>query len=735
MKYIAIILTFLATIVAAQTTGWKQLPGPMTGTIMTVEVSKDNTVYAVTPDGHIHLRNPTSKEWSESLPNGLISEKINGNYYLPILYNIYLDIKGNQYLCAYITNLAQLTPTQGIYRSSDNGTSWVQVLHTSSVSTIREGSDGNIYAIKKVDGESTMLLRSNDNGLNWNEIATFPFAATDFVVDSKLRCYFCIQSSDKSILMYDVRSELYKSLTPNSSGGVSYYPPNLTLVHDRPFIRFFDDSYFIDDENEFHQRTAVGYQQNSVFPRSLFSSQNGFLYMLSNNGSSTKGYVSLDTGMTWSPLSTQPYDNSTPDPPSAIDSSGNLYLGLSTGVYTTPDNGEHWKQIGLPVANVPLLERSPNGSLFIHDSTLIYQLNYGYYPDLREMISNDSGASWYTTDLLPEGFYGRFEYDDAGGIYYFNYIVDGQSYRYSVWYADTSAPYSFKLQTLFPTAPTSSCAYNGRLYVLAGSSILFTEDKGVTWEAIDVPNTASQLTSFSIAPDGTFYIGYNPSLYRSIDQGKTWNKVLTPIKNTDIRHILFSDTTIILGTSSKGVWRSDDNGVHWDRWDLTTRDTVRTMKIIGNRCYVGTSGGLLSCDVSSNNWKFELFVDEGKPIHQILSLDDKRIYVTVEDKGIWTNDLTLNSIHKPYTSNSNMRVTYDGAGNGNAIYLTLSERKEITLSLYDILGKKVQQIADGVYEQGESIIPLSTSSLEAGVYTLLMQSKDGAISEKMVLAH
>lgn len=733
MKYIAIFFAFLTNVVGAQTTGWKQLPGPMTGTIKTVEVSKDNTVFAVTPDGHIHIRDNNTKVWRESLPEGLITEKQYG-IYTPIPYNIYLDVKGNHYLCSYMINGSVPALHHGIYRSSDNGISWQPVLKSRSVPTLREAGDGNIYAISRGDGSNTILIRSTDNGVNWNEVTTFPFTTADFVIDSKQRCYFSIQSGDKSLLVYDIRSGFYKSLTPKSSNGTSYYPPDITLVHDRPFIRFYDISYFIDDENEFSKRSIVGYQPGVAFPRTLLSSPSGSLYIFSHNGSTFNLYRSLDTGMTWLPLSTQPYDNGASSS-FAIDSSESLLIGLSTGIFRTQDNGGYWNQLGLPVANVPLLQRGPQGSIYVHDSTLIQQYSSYAYTN-REMISNDSGVNWYTTDLLPVGFYGRFEYDNAGGIYYFKYGFDGQfSYKYSVWYADSSAPYSFEQQSTFPNTPTSSACTKDKLYVHTGGSILFTSDKGVTWEALDIPTTTSSLSSFSISPDGTFYIGYSPSLYRSVDEGKTWIKILTPMKNTTINHILHSATSTIVSTSSQGVWRSDDNGVHWDRWDLTTRDTVRTMKIIGSRCYVGTSGGLLSCDVGSNNWKFELFVDEERPIHQIFSPDNKRVYVSVEDNGIWTNDLNLNSVYTTYPTNDNVAVSYDAAGNGKALYLRLSDRKDISLSLYNILGKKRMQIADGVYEQGESIIPFSTSSFEAGVYVLHMRSKDGLISEKIIVSH
>ncbi len=733
MRYIVIFLTFFVSIATAQTVGWKQLPGPTGGTIRSIEVSSDNTVFAVTPDGHIHIRDNNSKIWTQSIIEGLGS--VQPTYLNAIPFNMYLDIRGSHYLCTYLASSGeQISPVYGIYRSTDNGISWTQVLSNASVYTIREAPGGSIYALVKGDGAYSTILRSTNNGNKWDSINSFPFYSADFVIDQESRCYFAIQSNQKTILEYNINSTFYKALTPPSNTPNSYNIPDITLFYGRPYIRFHDESYLIAGDNQFLIRSKTTIQQNSRFPRPLLASSMGILYESYYSANGLEITYSSDTGVTWEKIES-PNDPYQAYMPCGLDSGGGLYYGAANGIYKTSDNGKYWKQFGLPVANIPLMQRAPGGGIFVHDSTRM-KLGYSSQYVSRSLISNDSGANWYTTDLLPESKYGRFEYDNSGGIYYFAYSADYPDlYSYNVWYADSSAPYSFELQNTYSYMPYSSASYKNKFYILSYNVVLFTSDKGITWEGLDIPTTSSNVTSFSITPDGTFYIGYYPAFYRSVDEGKTWIKMLTPLKNTAITQILFSPGSIILGTSSQGVWRSDDSGAHWDRWDLTTRDTIRTMKIIGNRCYVGTSAGLLSCDVNSNNWKFELFVDEEKPIHQILSLDDKRVYVSVEDYGIWTNDLNLNSVHIPYSSKDNIRVSYDGSGNEKAIYLTLSEQKDITLALYDILGKKIMQIADGVYEHGESIIPFTISSVEAGVYVLLMQSKDGVVSEKMIVTH
>lgn len=64
---------------------------------------------------------------------------------------------------------------------------------------------------------------------------------------------------------------------------------------------------------------------------------------------------------------------------------------------------------------------------------------------------------------------------------------------------------------------------------------------------------------------------------------------------------------------------------------------------------------------------------------------------------------------------------------------TIPQSQKIRLNLYDISGRKINSIADGVIEPGIYTYDLDSSMLSAGIYFLILEGKEETITEKVLI--
>ena len=68
-----------------------------------------------------------------------------------------------------------------------------------------------------------------------------------------------------------------------------------------------------------------------------------------------------------------------------------------------------------------------------------------------------------------------------------------------------------------------------------------------------------------------------------------------------------------------------------------------------------------------------------------------------------------------------------------AIQFTLPSSDQVSLDLFDVNGKPVQQIIKGILQEGDHQVVINTASLTAGVYYYTLQTSAGKLTRKMVV--
>ncbi len=89
-----------------------------------------------------------------------------------------------------------------------------------------------------------------------------------------------------------------------------------------------------------------------------------------------------------------------------------------------------------------------------------------------------------------------------------------------------------------------------------------------------------------------------------------------------------------------------------------------------------------------------------------------------------------NSLIKEFRINQNYPNPFNGT---TQIKYIIPQNGKVSIMLYDILGKEVKNIYDGMQEQGEYDIKLDCDDLASGIYIYRIEYKDQVLSKKLLL--
>jgi photosystem II stability/assembly factor-like uncharacterized protein len=271
-------------------------------------------------------------------------------------------------------------------------------------------------------------------------------------------------------------------------------------------------------------------------------------------GTDDQVYSSPDDGITWN---SSTLHSVRPSSLNRVDAdlfvSGNDEYGYF-GVYRSQDHGTSWMRIlSTQETNVP-----KSGFLKIGETIYITGFKALYY-------SEDNGISW-TIKLLPHSFnfYHRTYLTNIGNDLFISY-GDGILYtsdRGETW---ERRNLDFKNHTVIQLSMTNQSLatlteFNG-LYI--------SKDNGQSWEW--VPDHDDYRPRQVYAHDKTIFASYLLGIYKSEDEGQTWQKIFTltddipgPHAIPDV-HLAGWKETLIYCTY-KGTFFSTDLGKTWDVW-------------------------------------------------------------------------------------------------------------------------------------------------------------------------
>ena len=238
-----------------------------------------------------------------------------------------------------------------------------------------------------------------------------------------------------------------------------------------------------------------------------------------------------------------------------------------------------------------------------------------------------------------------------------------------------------------------------------GGGDAFVAGQDIGW---DIMSNASGSHGTPEARD--LYTNYLEAQY--IDDGSTANNKLIANVNDSVFGMVA--TSNVVDVNGGNMYPDqiaplfDATPIFYYNTTLSKTGAIRTVKNGSKIVYFGIGMEMVQTvavanDIISRAWHwfmgFAVGVDQN-PANRILELSQNR----------------------PNPSSGNTVISF-----------TIPSSDRVSMDLYEMNGKKVSHIMDGIYPAGNSQVTVSTSCLNAGVYYYTLQSSAGKLTRKMIV--
>jgi photosystem II stability/assembly factor-like uncharacterized protein len=721
----------------------------------------------ITPNASIRIAAASGGLWGYS---GVFPVSLSDNLDNTIAIGSFASKPGDRNTIIVGTGEPYLRSGQGIYLTSDAGSSWTQ-----SVTDI--GSPDGVFKIRYLPGSTdtifavttTGLYRSDNGGLLFNR--KLAGVCSDLLINpgSTNRMWSAVWNSGvyqstnsgetwtqilslddfgRASLSIGAGNYLYMSVAKNSTSSMlgvyrsSNYGANWVTISPLNDI-FFNGGY-------------QGWFDNVISASPRISG----LVMV--GGISL--HRSTNYGITWDQL---PSPNIHPDQHSIVWNSTNdsVIVGNDGGITISADNGVTWSNISnrFPITQYTGIAVSGNfshlftGEIFggsqdngysgtTNFGNAWYQTNegdgggmsidpnnpnvvWGTLSSITELLfsrsrSTDYGQNWTT---INNGFESSFQWftkirnDQSGNI---NIYSNSDNF---VYYSTNRGDLWQKLnQTQFPAIVNNvnvsvysapSAVVYACLNDTASGSRLRVYDNNTWYERSS--ELASQIMVRSVAQhpsdNNTAYALMNgmnslQKIYKTTNRGINWVNITGDLPNVPLADLVPHPTDpdkLYLGTEF-GCFKTSNGGMNWVRWN----NGMPASNIITEMCYA---------DSTTINGKFYIIAGTyGRGVYaRDISGDDP-----IGVKKI------ANNIPRDYMLIQNYPNPFNPA---TIIEFSLPVKDIVEIQVYDILGKRVSEIVNRVFDAGQHKITFNASGLSSGIYFYRLNTPRFTDTKKMLL--
>ncbi len=217
---------------------------------------------------------------------------------------------------------------------------------------------------------------------------------------------------------------------------------------------------------------------------------------------------------------------------------------------------------------------------------------------------------------------------------------------------------------MFNVAPIIALAVGPTGIVYAASTsygIYRSTDNGASWEQTSL--ALGTFVSLATNPAGNVFAATYASVYRTLDSGSSWQQVV--ITNVDVKSVAVAPNGhVFAALNTAGVYRSTNNGTIWD--SINTGLTNRYGALVG---------------VNSTGYAYavaggRLFRSTGPVTAMYPSLPSLPASLTLHQ-------------NYPNPFNPTTQIRFD-----------LSEASHVALTVFDVLGRNIAELASGFYGPG-----------------------------------
>ncbi len=613
---------------------------------------------------------------------------------------------GNNYEFAYDGTTLFRLAENALYKSNDLGATWEYISVAGDVSGSRSlEAFGNTVCLVSnylLNGSPVFKISvTKDHGNNWLEFSpsTGHYNVADVALSNE---YAFIGTISNGIIKCSLDGSTC-NLANVGLGNLSII--TLQRIGNRLFASTWGGLY-ISDNDAASWRIASAAPPDNYFTR--FYSKDNVLFGSSNGGV----FVSYDNGDTWQRLTSVGKYNFT-----TINGKGNVVIAGTEkqGLYISTDLGQSWsvnyvsKKLFVGFfscgGNILYARASSNevdGLFRLRENSEQWDsLGMGEHDPVDILVDN--------TTLYMGGYDGIYKSDDEGNNWtkISSYLFDVQRMikTSSGWLvASYSSGLQFSKNNMYTWGRLSpgDFTYNPRTELAAEDDLIVmsstmerrvSSNFGDSWFST---YSFKDITWIKILHNKFFISGTIPGLYRSSDYGATWQLSATDSLYKMIYDFMIYEDKIYLLINS-GVYYSADDGETW----------IKT----GEGLPTSTSGRL----GITNNY---LYANLNSGMYRI----KRNEIVSVESQEEITPGSFSLAQNFPNPFNPSTTISF-----------SLPSAQNVTLKVYDILGKEIATLVNEYKQAGSYSINFNAKNLSSGVYLYQIQAGNLIDTKKMIL--
>jgi photosystem II stability/assembly factor-like uncharacterized protein len=551
---------------------------------------------------------------------------------------------------------------QGVWKSSDNGNSWVNVL----TQPVRIGVDIAVSDQGTIIYINDSVRISSDGGTSWRVSKTV--TGRKVYLDSSGN--FFVGGSYSS----------YRSTNQGASWArlINGFPANASLEDLKPLSKdrvlavVAQAAYLSTDHGRTWTKQGAHtstYASIAVVGGAvLLLTDQRVILRSTDEGTTWNGFDTLEKASFYRILNLCYHDS-------------NLYIMSMSQLWRRSLAIPAWDIITIPNGGVSKLLAHPSGQLFA--ATTQVQSELYYYGKLWSFLDtgwSESFALYSATSVSMR--INAFALDSAGGLLLAGNSILTSSDLGLTWSAIPSI-YSHIIET----------NKEGMIFI-AADGVYRTTDQGVTWDQFNEGISNLQITSISTSDDGVVFAAEPQSFYRSTNYGFTWQEMPLPfiLGTQNVRAITHVGNNVIVGADKTGVYFSSDNGVMWENHSTgLPLDTINQLLMTpSGPIFAATSTGIYEYVASTQTWRS---VSGNGLAGNILSLAlsaDGKVYAGTAGGGVYRSTKTYGSWFKSSVTSKtylpdNMSVFPNPAS--SEITISFKDPQTYRASIYNLLGE------------------------------------------------